>query len=104
MQDGFTWAKSSETTALAPLLLQNEDLEGTCKTCFNPYFQSFIKKKKKAHRALHSLYRHWELYVEPHVKKISSANICKQLYLDIDFLISICTILERQRIEDPASS
>lgn len=92
------------TSALAPFLLQNKDLGGTWKICFNPYFQSFIKKKKRAYKALHSLYRYWEFYLEPYVKKISSVNICKQLYLDTDFLISICTILERQRIEDPASS
>lgn len=36
------------------------------------------------------------------MKKISSVNICKQLYFDIDLLISICAVLERQRIEDPA--
>lgn len=45
VQDGFTRlvTKSSANNALAPFLLQNEDLEDICKISFNPYFQSFKK-------------------------------------------------------------
>lgn len=68
-------------------------------------FSNSLKKTKKIQKALQSFtfsVQNWEFYAEPYVKKISSVNICKQLYFDIDLLISICTVLERQRIEDPA--